>query len=97
YSLGLLKYLGGDPLNKANWQKSGPHVTSANGNYGPGHNGFVTTPGGVTYLVYYATSNSVGDCAGNRYTALQPMSWASDGTPIFPVPAKVGTQIPAYS
>ncbi|KAG9045260.1 hypothetical protein FS837_006742 [Tulasnella sp. UAMH 9824] len=46
YSLGLLKYLGGDPLNKANWQKSGPHVTSANGNYGPGHNGFVTTPGG---------------------------------------------------
>ncbi|KIO25980.1 glycoside hydrolase family 43 protein, partial [Tulasnella calospora MUT 4182] len=46
YCLGLLKYMGGDPLHKANWQKSGPHFSSANRNYGPGHNSFVTTPGG---------------------------------------------------
>ncbi|KAG9041905.1 hypothetical protein FS837_011577 [Tulasnella sp. UAMH 9824] len=97
YSLGLLKYNGGDPTNINSWTKTGPYLTSANGNYGPGHNGFFTTPGGVTYIVYHATANSPGDCGGNRYTMIQPMSWASDGvTPIFPVPAALSASIPAY-
>lgn len=40
YSLALLKYDGvGDPLDRASWTKSeGPVFTSANGNYGTGHN-----------------------------------------------------------
>ncbi|KAG8943460.1 hypothetical protein FRC04_002871 [Tulasnella sp. 424] len=97
YSLGLLKYSGGDPTSINSWTKTGPYLTSANGNYGPGHNGFFTTPGGVTYIVYHATANSAGGCGGNRYTMIQPMSWASDGvTPIFPVPAALSASIPAY-
>ncbi|KAK2810403.1 hypothetical protein FQN50_002892 [Emmonsiellopsis sp. PD_5] len=39
YQLGLLTYLGGDPLQEASWRKSGPHFSSSNGNFGTGHNG----------------------------------------------------------
>lgn len=40
YSLGLLTWNGsGDPSLSASWKKTGPFLTSANGNYGPGHNG----------------------------------------------------------
>jgi GH43 family beta-xylosidase len=40
YSLGLLTWNGsGDPSFEGSWSKSGPYLTSANGNYGPGHNG----------------------------------------------------------
>jgi GH43 family beta-xylosidase len=43
YSLGLLTWNGsGDPALAASWKKSsGPVFTNANGNYGPGHNGYV--------------------------------------------------------
>lgn len=42
YSLGLLTWNGsGDPSLSASWAKSGPVFTSANSNYGPGHNGQV--------------------------------------------------------
>ncbi|KAG9049646.1 hypothetical protein FS837_009617 [Tulasnella sp. UAMH 9824] len=46
YSLGLLKYNGGTVTSASSWTKSGPVFTSANGNYGPGHNGFFTSPDG---------------------------------------------------
>jgi GH43 family beta-xylosidase len=40
YSLGLLTLKpGGDPLDRSAWMKSGPVFKTANGNYGPGHNG----------------------------------------------------------
>lgn len=40
YSLGLLTWNGaGDPTLSSSWTKTGPFLTSANGNYGPGHNG----------------------------------------------------------
>lgn len=40
YELGLLTWDGsGSPLLASSWSKSGPVLTSANGNYGPGHNG----------------------------------------------------------
>ena len=43
YSLGLLTWNGsGNPALTASWKKSGPVFTSANSNYGPGHNGYVT-------------------------------------------------------
>lgn len=38
YSLGYLTYRGGDPLEASSWTKTGPVFTSANGNFGPGHN-----------------------------------------------------------
>jgi GH43 family beta-xylosidase len=41
YSLGLLTWNGGDPTQASSWAKTGPFLTSANGNYGAGHNGYV--------------------------------------------------------
>lgn len=39
YQLGLLTYKGsGDPTLASSWTKSGPVFSSANGNYGTGHN-----------------------------------------------------------
>jgi GH43 family beta-xylosidase len=41
YALGQLALKGTNPLDAKAWVKSGPLMTSANGNYGPGHNGLV--------------------------------------------------------
>ncbi|KAF2010186.1 glycoside hydrolase family 43 protein [Aaosphaeria arxii CBS 175.79] len=95
YSLGLLTWNGsGDPTLSASWKKSGPLLTSANGNYGPGHNGFFQSPdGSQTWNVYHATSNSNGACDGNRYTMAQIVNWKSDGSPDFGTPGKLGTTL----
>lgn len=43
YSLGLLTWDGrSDPARESSWSKTGPVFSSANGNYGTAHNGFVT-------------------------------------------------------
>jgi GH43 family beta-xylosidase len=40
YALGILALRnGGNPLDAGAWSKSGPAMTSAHGNFGPGHNG----------------------------------------------------------
>jgi len=39
YVLGQLELTGSNPLDGKSWRKSGPIMKSANGNYGPGHNG----------------------------------------------------------
>ncbi|KAJ4302971.1 hypothetical protein N0V90_001862 [Kalmusia sp. IMI 367209] len=93
YSLGLLTWNGsGDPSLASSWSKSGPLLTSANGNYGTGHNGFFQSPDGTEiWNVYHATANSAGACDGNRYTMVNKVNWNSNGTPNFGVPAKLGT------
>ncbi|KAG8945491.1 hypothetical protein FRC04_000776 [Tulasnella sp. 424] len=97
YSLGLLKYNGGTVTSASSWTKTGPVFTSANGNYGPGHNGFFTSADGTTtYLVYHATSNSAGACDGSRYTLIQPLYFHTDGvSPIWGVPRALSDNIPA--
>ncbi|KAG8959977.1 hypothetical protein FRC03_007241 [Tulasnella sp. 419] len=96
YSLGLLKYNGGTVTSASSWTKTGPHFTSANGHYGPGHNGFFNSPDGLTtYNVYHATANSNGACDGNRYTMVQPLYFHSDGvTPNWGVPRAFSDNIP---
>ncbi|KAF1974480.1 arabinofuranosidase [Bimuria novae-zelandiae CBS 107.79] len=93
YSLGLLTWNGsGDPSLSSSWSKSGPVLKSENGNYGPGHNGFFTSPDGTEISnVYHATANSAAACDGNRYTMVNKMNWNSNGTPNFGTPAKLGT------
>lgn len=44
YALGLLTWDGSsNPATSAAWSKKGPVLSSANGNYGTGHNGYVVT------------------------------------------------------
>ncbi|KAM0702015.1 hypothetical protein Q7P35_010925 [Cladosporium inversicolor] len=95
YQLGLLTYKGsGDPTAAGSWTKSGPVFSSANGNYGTGHNGFFTSPDGKeTWNVYHATSNPAGACDGNRYTAAQKVNWNADGTPNFGKAVKPGQTV----
>ncbi|GAB1733237.1 hypothetical protein NU195Hw_g8445t1 [Hortaea werneckii] len=87
YQLGLLTWDGsGDPTNSSSWNKTGPVFSSANGNYGTGHNDFsffLSPDGTEIWNVYHATSDSRGNCAGDRYTAAEPVKWNADGSPNF--------------
>ncbi|EJD01761.1 Arabinanase/levansucrase/invertase [Fomitiporia mediterranea MF3/22] len=97
YSLGQLTWTGGDPLSASSWAKytAGPVFSSANGDYGPGHNGFFTSPdGSMTYIVYHASATSDVACDGTRRTFAQPVYWHTDGSPNFGDPRPVSDLIP---
>lgn len=52
YGLGLLRYNGGDPLQRSSWDKDGrKYFSQANGNYGTGHNCFFSSPDGTQVWV----------------------------------------------
>lgn len=72
YSLGLLEWTGGNPTSAASWIKSGPVFTSADGDYGPGHNGWFLSPDGTeTWIVYHASLSDPAACDGTRVTMAQ--------------------------
>ncbi|KAG8941867.1 hypothetical protein FRC04_004044 [Tulasnella sp. 424] len=100
YSLGLLKYNGGDPTSIDSWitDLTSPPLTATMAPVTTVSSPLPAVPNdSVTCIVYHATADSDGDCVGNRYTMIQPMSRASeDATPIFPVPAALSDSIPAY-
>lgn len=96
YCLGLLTWDGSTaPTSASAWSKSDSCVfASANGNYGPGSNGFFQSPdASETWLVYHATSSSGGACDDTRYTMVQPLSSASDGSPVFGSPVDFDTTL----
>ena len=93
YAMGLLSApVGANLLDAASWRKSpAPVFKSANGQYGPGHNSFTTTPDGKTdVLVYHARDYR--DIKGdplrdpNRHTRAQALRWHANGTPDFGEP-----------
>ncbi|KAI0125045.1 glycosyl hydrolase family 43 protein [Xylariales sp. AK1849] len=89
YCLGLLTWDGSTaPTSASAWSKSsGCVLSSANGNYGTGHNGFFSSPDGTqTWLTYAATDSSAGACDDTRYTMVQLMGSHSDGSPNFGEP-----------
>lgn len=97
YALGYLALTpGSDPLVAGSWKKSSNAVfASANGAYGPGHNGFFKSPSGKEdWIVYHANSNANGHCDGNRSTRIQKIGWTADGVPQLGSPTNVDTEIP---
>jgi GH43 family beta-xylosidase len=97
YALGMLTARDDANLLDARaWSKSPEPVlrsSDANGQYGPGHNSFTTTPDGKTDILVYHSRNYreiKGDPLRdpNRHTRAQPVRWRADGTPDFgePVP-----------
>jgi GH43 family beta-xylosidase len=81
YKLGLLTYNGGDPLNASSWVKSPNPIfqrSNANSVFGPGHNGFFTSPDGTEdWIVYRANASANGGCDINP----PPGRRRSPGTP----------------
>lgn len=95
YCMGMLSASADtDLLDPHAWTKSPEPVFSSsaqNGQWGPGHNSFTTTPDGRTdVLVYHARNYR--DIQGdplhdpNRNTRAQAIRWRADGTPDFGEP-----------
>ncbi|TDD18223.1 family 43 glycosylhydrolase [Nonomuraea diastatica] len=97
YKLGQLTYNGGDPLSASAWAKrSTPVFQRAGSVYGPGHNGFFTSPDGQeSWIVYHANSSTSGGCDNNRTTRAQKFTWNADGTPNLGTPVATGAALPA--
>lgn len=95
YKLGLLELTGTNPLSASSWTKTSTAVFSkANGVYGPGHNGFFTSPDGTeNWLVYHGNASSSDGCGSTRSTRVQKISWNSDGTPNFGSPVSTSTAV----
>jgi len=99
YCMGLLTAdEDADLLDLASWSKSPEPVFSsstANSQFGPGHNSFTTSPDGATdILVYHARSYEkiAGEPLYNpdRATRAQVVLWRPDGTPDFASPVPDG-------
>jgi GH43 family beta-xylosidase len=99
YKLGLLEFIGDNPLTSGSWRKSStPVFQSANGAFGSGHNGFFTSPDGAeTWIVYHATTNAAGSCWTDRTTRIQRISWSTDGAPNLGTPLSLTTKVPVPS
>ncbi|MFD0773982.1 family 43 glycosylhydrolase [Streptomonospora algeriensis] len=101
YKLGMLTYTGGDPLDSGSWSKSPEPVfqrDEADGVYGPGHNGFFTSPDGTEdWIVYHANDSAGGGCTPDRTTRAQKFEWNADGTPDFGTPEPTGVTLPGPS
>jgi GH43 family beta-xylosidase len=101
YALGMLTYNGGDPMDKASWEKSAEPVfqrSDANGVFGPGHNGFFKSPDGTEdWIVYHANDAESDVCDQGRTTRVQKIEWNEDGTPNFGEPLSLDTVIDAPS
>ncbi|WP_018640206.1 RICIN domain-containing protein [Parafrankia elaeagni] len=95
YRLGRLTLTGSNPLNASSWTKaSSPVFQAANGVYGPGHNGFFTSPDGTQeWIVYHGNATSGQGCGSTRSTRAQSFTWNSDGTPNFGSPASTSTSL----
>ncbi|KAE8448231.1 hypothetical protein EG329_009661 [Mollisiaceae sp. DMI_Dod_QoI] len=94
YALGLLHYIGGDPLSRSSWVKKGPVLSQANGNYGTGHNCFFKSPDGTQiWNGFHATANPKGNCGNERYVMAQIVEWDEGNTPSFGIPQPLSAVI----
>ena len=81
YKMLTLTYLGGDPLNPANWRKAKTPFCqsskSVHGPYAPGHGNFVNI-NGETIACFHATEQPEHGMQG-RKARIQRVHWTSDG------------------
>ncbi|MEL7974866.1 family 43 glycosylhydrolase [Isoptericola sp. F-RaC21] len=92
YALGLLELTGADPLDPGAWTKSpDPLLQRGNGVFGPGHNGFFTSPDGTEdWIVYHGNTSATQGCGDTRQTRVQKVGWNDDGTPSLGAPVPSG-------
>ncbi|MDB4908551.1 MAG: glycoside hydrolase family 43 [Gemmatimonadetes bacterium] len=84
YRLGQLRLqsAAADPLNAANWTKSGPVFTGNTGVFGVGHASFTTSEdNSESWIVYHS---KVAEAPGwDRVVRMQKFTWSASGTPVF--------------
>lgn len=92
YKLGLLELVGNDPMDPTSWQKSQTPVFERTETvFGPGHNGFFTSPDGTEdWLVYHANELESQGCGATRSLRAQKFTWDKDGKPNFGKPITPG-------
>lgn len=95
YSLGELTNTDGNYLNPGSWTKAtSPVFSSANGAYGPGHNGFFKSPDGTQdWIIYHAVTNPGGSCGGDRTSRMQKVSFDGSGNLQLGSPVSLNTDL----
>ncbi|MEO2279752.1 family 43 glycosylhydrolase [Pseudoalteromonas pernae] len=95
YKLGLLELVGDDPMNIDHWKKFDEPVFSRTDEvFGPGHNGFFTSPdGSEDWLVYHGNDSVEHGCSATRSLRAQKFDWNDDGTPNFGKPLTPGVEV----
>ncbi|MBV9890060.1 MAG: glycoside hydrolase family 43 protein [Rhizobacter sp.] len=95
YALGVLRYVGGDPLGAASWRKEpGPAFAGdlARGVFGVGHPSFVRSPDGREHWIVYHAIDRAGGGWSARSVRAQRFGWCGD-TPSFGAPVPPGVAI----
>lgn len=90
YALGLLSARpGADLVSRESWSKKPqPVLSSANGIYATGHNGFFRSPDGKEqWIVYHANPAAGMGCTAKRAPHLGRIDWTTNGEPRFPRPS----------
>ncbi|QJR81245.1 family 43 glycosylhydrolase [Alteromonas pelagimontana] len=95
YKLGLLELVGDDPMKITAWKKAQePVFTRTEEVFGPGHNGFFTSPDGTEdWLVYHGNDSVEDGCSATRSLRAQKFDWKADGTPDFGKPITPGVVV----
>ena len=95
YKLGMLELVGGDPLKASSWKKyDKPVFERTEEVFGPGHNGFFTSPDGTEdWLVYHGNDSVEHGCSATRSLRAQKFTWNDDGTPSFGKPLTPGVEV----
>ena len=95
YKLGMLELVGDDPLDANSWKKfDEPVFERTTEVFGPGHNGFFTSPdGSEDWLVYHGNDSVEDGCSSTRSLRAQKFTWNDNGTPNFAKPVTPGVEI----
>ena len=95
YKLGMLELVGDDPLKASSWKKDDKPVFERTEEvFGPGHNGFFTSPDGTEdWLVYHGNDSVEHGCSATRSLRAQKFTWNDDGTPSFGKPLTPGVEV----
>lgn len=95
YKLGMLELVGDDPMDANAWKKfDEPVFVRTNEVFGPGHNGFFTSPDGTeNWLVYHGNDSVEHGCSATRSLRAQKFTWNDDGTPDFGKPLTPGVEV----
>ncbi|KAF7307883.1 Arabinanase/levansucrase/invertase superfamily protein [Mycena kentingensis (nom. inval.)] len=86
-----------DPLDPASWwaKDDGPVFSPSADTIGTGHASFPRDANGVPYITYHGWDVDAPAGWGSREVRTQAFEFGEDGTPVFPVPAKSGVELPA--